>query len=220
MAGRSDSRTRRLAARCPRSDGVGGRVAAPRRIDPGAVRGKLGAGIMDRPLISFVVAMTPAHVMGRGGQLPWHIPADLAHFRRMTVGKPVVMGRRTFESIGRPLPERRNIVVTRDRSYLAEGATVVTDVDAALAAAGAVPEIAVIGGAQIFAQLLPRADVLFVTYVHADIEGDTRFPPLSPGDWLEQERRDVGVGPKTAYPLSFVTLRRRSDPGDATRGPR
>ena len=72
---------------------------------------------MDRPLISFVVAMTPAHVMGRGGQLPWHIPADLAHFRRMTVGKPVVMGRRTFESIGRPLPERRNIVVTRDRSY-------------------------------------------------------------------------------------------------------
>jgi dihydrofolate reductase len=96
-----------------------------------------------RPLISFVVAMTPAHVIGRDNQLPWHIPADLAHFKRMTVGKPVVMGRRTFESTGRPLPQRDNIVVIRDRSYVAEGCTIVHNVSDALTVAGNVPEIAV-----------------------------------------------------------------------------
>src|SRR4051794_7720093 len=105
---------------------------------------------VERPLISFVVAMTPGHVMGRHGQLPWHIPADLAHFKRMTVGKPVFMGRRTFESIGRALPERHNIILTRDRGYVADGCTVVQDVNDGLAAAGDVPEIAVIGGAQLF----------------------------------------------------------------------
>jgi dihydrofolate reductase len=169
-----------------------------------------------RPLISFVVAMTPARVMGRGNRLPWHIPADLAHFRRLTIGKPVVMGRRTFESIGRPLPERHNIVVTRERGYAAEGCTVVHDVETALAAAGLVPEIAVIGGAAIFRQLLPRADLLHVTFVHADIDGDTHFPPLDPDHWVELDRTEKSVGPGTAYPLSFVTFRRRAGPGAAT----
>ena len=159
-----------------------------------------------RPLISFVVAMTPAHVIGRDNQLPWHIPADLAHFKRLTIGKPVVMGRRTFEFIGRVLPHRHNIVVTRDHSYVAEGCTIAHSAEGALSAAGSVPEIAVIGGAQIFQELLPQADILHVTYVHAEIDGDTFFPPLSPDDWLEHEREELGVGPKNAYPLSFVTL--------------
>src|SRR4051794_13537693 len=119
------------------------------------------------PLISFVVAMTPAHVIGRSGVLPWHIPADLAHFRSMTVGKPVVMGRRTFEAIGRPLTGRHNIIVARDRDYVVEGGTVVGGVAAALSAAGDAPDIAVIGGAQVFEQLVQRADVLHITYVHA-----------------------------------------------------
>ena len=162
-----------------------------------------------RPLISFVVAMTPDHVIGRDNQLPWHIPADLAHFKRLTIGKPVVMGRRTFESIGRPLPQRHNIVVTRDRGYVAEGCTIAHSIEGALIAAGNVPEIAVIGGAQIFEELLPRADILHITYVHAEIDGDTFFPPLSPDDWHEHERRELDVGPKNAYPLSFVTLLRR-----------
>ena len=166
----------------------------------------------NRPRISFVVAMTRDHVIGRDNQLPWHIPADLAHFKRLTIGKPIVMGRRTFESIGRPLPQRHNIVVTRDRSYVAEGCTIAHSIEAALTTAGDVPEIAVIGGAQIFEELLPRADVLYITYVHAEIDGDTFFPPLSPDDWHEQERRELGVGPKNAYPLSFVTLLRRGGP--------
>ena len=165
-----------------------------------------------RPLISFVVAMTPDRVIGRDNQLPWHIPADLAHFKRLTIGKPVVMGRRTFESIGRPLPQRHNIVVTRDRSYMAEGCTIAHSVEGALSAAGNVPEIAVIGGAQIFEELLPRADILHITYVHAEIDGDTFFPPLNPDNWREHERRELGAGPKNAYPLSFVTLLRRGGP--------
>jgi dihydrofolate reductase len=163
----------------------------------------------NRPFISFVVAMTPSHVIGRDNQLPWHIPADLAHFRRLTIGKPVVMGRRTFESIGVPLPERHNIVITGDRSYLAEGCTIAHNVNEALTAAGNVPEIAVIGGSQLFQELLPRADILYVTYVHADVHGDTFFPPLTPDDWLEHEREELAVGPKTAYPLSFVAFYRR-----------
>ena len=163
----------------------------------------------NRPLISFVVAMTPDHVIGRDNQLPWHIPADLARFKRLTIGRPVVMGRRTFESIGRPLPQRHNIVVTRNRSYVADGGTIAHSVEDAVSAAGDVPEIAVIGGAQIFQELLSRANVLYVTYVHVDVHGDTFFPQLSPDDWLEHERRELGAGPKTAYPLSFVTFHRR-----------
>ena len=120
------------------------------------------------------------------------------------------MGRRTFEAIGRPLPERHNIVVTRDRDFVADGCTLAHNIAGALSAAGSVPEIAVIGGAQIFQELLPQADVLHVTYVHVEIDGDTFFPRLSPEDWLEQERKELGVGPKNAYPLSFVTLYRRA----------
>ena len=171
----------------------------------------------NRPLVSFVVAMTNAHVMGRDNQLPWHIPADLAHFQRMTVGKAIVMGRRTFESIGRPLPERHNIVVTRDRDFVADGCTIAHSVEGALTAAASVPEIAVIGGAQIFQELLPQADLLHVTYVHAEIDGDTYFPELNPDDWFELDRTEVAAGPRNVYPLSFVTLRRLRQPSVLTR---
>jgi dihydrofolate reductase len=166
----------------------------------------------DRPLISFVLAMTPQHVIGRDNQLPWRIPADLAHFKRLTIGKPVVMGRRTFESIGRPLPGRHNIVASRNRRYAAEGCTIAHSIERALDAAGNVQEIAVIGGAQIFEELLPRADVLHVTFVHAAIGGDTFFPVLSPHDWVERDRKELDVGPANAYPLSFVTFRRSGRP--------
>ena len=121
--------------------------------------------------------MTPDHVIGRCNQLPWHIPADLAHFKRLTMGNAVVMGRRTFESIGRPLPQRHNIVVTRDRGYMAEGCTIAHSIEDALIAAGNVSEIAIIGGAQIFEELLPRAKLLHITYVHAEIDGDRSSRP-------------------------------------------
>ncbi len=163
----------------------------------------------DRPLISFVVAMTPDHVIGRDNRLPWHIPADLAHFKRMTLGKPVVMGRRTHDAIGQPLPQRHNIVVTRDRGHEAEGCTVVHGIDEALHAAGDVAEIAVIGGAQIFRALMPRVDILHLTYIHAAIEGDTYFPQLDSGAWTEHHREERDVGPKNAYPLTFLTCHRR-----------
>ena len=104
------------------------------------------------------------------------------------------------------MPQRHNIVVTRIRGYVAEGCTLVDSIERALSAAGNVPEIAVIGGAQIFEELLPRADILYITYVHAHIDGDTFFPPLSPDEWHEHERRELDVGPTNAYHLSFVTL--------------
>jgi len=110
------------------------------------------------------------------------------------------MGRRTFESIDRPLPQRHNIVVTRDRSYVADGCTMALSVEGALSAAGNVLEIAVIRGAQIFEELLPRADILHVTYVHAEIDGETFFPPLNPENWLEHERKELGAGPTNTYP--------------------
>ena len=161
----------------------------------------------DRPLVSFVVAMTPDRVIGRNNRLPWHIPADLAHFKRMTIGKPVVMGRRTFESIGRVLPQRHNIVMTRDGTYVAEGCTVAHSVEAALTAAGDCPEVAVIGGAQVFREMLPLADILHTTVIHAEIDGDTFFPTLDPDDWREGEREDLETG---GYSVSFVTLHRRA----------
>ena len=161
-----------------------------------------------RPLVSFVVAMTPDRVIGRNNRLPWHVPADLAHFKRMTMGKPVVMGRRTFESIGRALPQRHNIVMTRDRTYVAEGCTMAHSIEEALDAAGNSPEVAVIGGAQVFQELLPRADVLHTTVVYADIGGDTFFPVLDPDDWREGEREELETD---GYSLSFVTLYRRAE---------
>ncbi len=122
-------------------------------------------------------------VIGRNGDLPWRLPADLKHFKAMTMGKPIVMGRKTWESIGKPLPGRENIVVTRDRGYVAPGGRVSHTLDEALAAAGAVPEIMVIGGAQLYALAMPRATRLYLTRVDADISGDTLFPPLEPGRW-------------------------------------
>src|SRR5690625_391350 len=143
-----------------------------------------------RPRIAMIVAMTDDHVIGRDNKMPWHLPADLAHFRRLTTGKPIIMGRKTYESIGRPLPQRHNIVVTRNRDFQAEGITVVPDLTAALDKAGDVPEIMIIGGAEIYTTLLPQADRLYVTYIHADIAGDTRFPQIDAQEWREQSRED------------------------------
>lgn len=162
-------------------------------------------------LVSLIAALTDDHVIGIDNRLPWKLPADMRWFRRHTLGKTVVMGRKTFESLGcRPLPERRNVVVTSDRGFTAEGADVVHDIDAALAAPGpGEEELMVIGGASFYEQMLPRARRLYLTYVHADIEGDAWFPRFDALQWQEVQREDHAADEKNPYPYSFVILERR-----------
>ncbi|HDC4325354.1 TPA: type 3 dihydrofolate reductase, partial [Aeromonas hydrophila] len=141
-------------------------------------------------MISMIAAMAHDRVIGLDNQMPWHLPADLAHFKRVTLGKPVLMGRKTFESIGRPLPGRRNLVISRNPDYRADGVEVIDSVDAALAllAGSDVAELMVIGGGHLYGQLLPRADRLYLTRIDLAVEGDTRFPAFDEGDWLCIER--------------------------------
>jgi dihydrofolate reductase len=166
-----------------------------------------------RPAISFVVARADNGVIGRDNALPWHLPADLKHFKRLTVGKPVVMGRRTFESIGKPLPGRHNIVMTRDPAWRAAGVTVVANLAEAIAAGGLDPrtrvdEVMIIGGAAVYADALPIATRVYLTEVHDAPAGDTILPPFGADRWRETAREDHPADDgKPAY--SFVTLERR-----------
>lgn len=161
-------------------------------------------------ILSLVVARADNGVIGQDNALPWHIPADLRHFKRLTVGKPVVMGRRTFDSIGKPLPGRHNIVLTRDPAWHADGVTVVANLAEAIAAAGLQPqtradEVMIIGGAQIYAEALPSATRVHLTEVHAAPAGDTVLPPFDPARWRETAREDhAAEGDTPGY--SFVTL--------------
>lgn len=165
------------------------------------------------PIVSLVVARADNGVIGHDNGLPWHLPADLKHFKQLTVGKPIIMGRKTYESIGRPLPGRHNIVVTRNAEWSAEGVTVVPNLAEAVVAAGLDPqtrasEIAVIGGAEIYAQALFFADRIHLTEVHAKPEGDTLFPALDAATWQEVAREDhPAADGQPGY--SFVTLDRR-----------
>jgi dihydrofolate reductase len=159
--------------------------------------------------ISLVVAMAANRVIGRDNGLPWHLPADLQHFKRITMGKPILMGRRTWESIGRPLPGRTSIVISRDAGYAAPGCIVVHSIDAALqAAAECGDEAMVIGGAEFYRQVLPRADTLYLTRIHADFEGDTFFPELDDSEWREVEHSDREPDVKNPYRYSFIRLDR------------
>lgn len=161
------------------------------------------------PRLEFVVAVARNGVIGRGNELPWRLPADLQHFKRTTMGRPILMGRRTWESIGRPLPGRANLVLTRDAGYSAEGATVVHSLDEARRAARDADALMVIGGADLYRALLPHAVVIHLTEVHADIDGDVRFPDWDRRDWRETWREDHPADEKHAHPFSFVRLERR-----------
>ncbi|SFR81009.1 dihydrofolate reductase [Sphingomonas jatrophae] len=156
-----------------------------------------GAGAT--PEIVFVVARGDNGVIGQDGALPWHIPEDLKHFKQLTMGKPMLMGRRTFDSLPGVLPGRRHLVLTRDNTWHAEGAEPVHDVDAALALCADAPELMVIGGAEIFALLMDRARRIELTEVHRSPTGDVKMPPLGPG-WRVADR-EMG-GPD----IDFVTL--------------
>jgi len=155
-----------------------------------------------------VVAAARNGVIGRDGGLPWRLPADLQHFKRLTLGHPVLMGRRTWESLGRPLPGRTNLVLTRAEGYVAPGATVVHSLDEALAVAGPVPVLMVIGGAELYRQCLPRAAVLHLTEVHADVEGDTRFPAWDRAAFRETWREEHAPDDRHAHAYAFVRYER------------
>lgn len=162
---------------------------------------------------SLVVAMARNRVIGRNNALPWRLPADLAHFKKITMGHPIVMGRRTYESIGKPLPGRKNIVVTRNRNFVAPGCTVVGSLEAAWKAAGEAEEVCVIGGTSLFEEALPVADVIHLTEVEAEVEGDTYFPEFDRSQWRETQIACHGVDERHAYPLRIVQLDRKSGPG-------
>lgn len=160
-------------------------------------------------MLSLVVAMSENRVIGRDGDLPWRLPNDLKHFKQVTLGKPVIMGRKTWESLYvKPLPGRRNIVVTRNPDYVAEGAECTRSLDEALALMDQEDETMVIGGAALFADALPAATRLHLTEVHAEIEGDTYFPKFKREDWREISRENLPAeGDAPAY--SFLLLERR-----------
>jgi dihydrofolate reductase len=160
-------------------------------------------------LVSIIVATDEQGGIGRDGELPWRLPEDLKRFKALTLGKPVVMGRKTWDSIGKPLPGRQNIVVTRQPGLLIPGATVVDSLQAAFAAAGEAAEICVIGGAEIYRLALPYASLIHLTRVHATVKADTHFPPLDRARWEELAREDRPADDRHPHAYSFVELRRR-----------
>lgn len=158
--------------------------------------------------ISLIVAMASNRVIGINNRLPWHLPADLRKFREITMGSPILMGRKTYDSIGRPLPGRTNIIISRDRSYRQSGCQVFNEIDSALETCLHLPEIFVIGGSSFYESMLPRADTLYLTEVKQAFTGDTFFPEIHPGHWLETEREDIHDDPDVAFSYSFLKLER------------
>ncbi|HGY5235728.1 MULTISPECIES: type 3 dihydrofolate reductase [Aeromonas] len=162
--------------------------------------------------ISMIAAVAQDRVIGKDNQMPWHMPADLAHFKRITLGKPVLMGRKTFESIGRPLPGRRNLVISRNPEYRVDGVEVIDSVKAALELLShgeAVEELMVIGGGHLFEQLLPKAERLYLTQIELEVEGDAHFPVLDHTDWELLEAESHSADERNAYPYRFETWQRR-----------
>jgi len=160
-------------------------------------------------LISLVAAMDRNRLIGRDNALPWRLPADLAHFKKTTMGKPVLMGRLTYESIGRPLPGRTNVIVSRDPDFLAEGCVVVNSINDAIAAAGDVDEVFIMGGASFYAQTLPLAGRMYLTIIDDTFAGDAWFPLYSEGGWLEVSREDHQPDEKNPHHYSFLILERK-----------
>jgi dihydrofolate reductase len=165
--------------------------------------------------IAFVVAVAENGVIGRNGQLPWRLPSDLKRFRKLTMGKPVVMGRKTYESIGKPLDGRDNIVVTRQPDFHPPGVRVASSVEQALAlgqelaARRGADEVMVIGGAEVYRMALPRAERLYLTLVHAEPEGDVRFHAPDPQQWRETAREPMPQGPNDQFSAEFIVLDRQ-----------
>jgi dihydrofolate reductase len=166
------------------------------------------------PIIALVVARAENRAIGRGGNLPWHLHSDMRYFRKITMGKPIIMGRRTFKSLPRVLDGRLNIVLSRDAGFVAPDAVMAHSLEEGLAAARAsaertgADEIMIIGGEDVFREVLPRAQRIYLTEVHASPEADTWFPVLDKSEWREVSREMHMAGPKDDHPFSFVVLER------------
>ncbi|MCO4836621.1 MAG: dihydrofolate reductase [Oceanospirillaceae bacterium] len=165
--------------------------------------------------IALIVAASQNNVIGRNNQLPWHLPGDLQYFKTMTLGKPVIMGRKTFESIGKPLPGRDNIVISRQTNYAADGIKVVSSLEQAIALGqsinliNGIEEVMVIGGAQIYEKSLDLADRVYLTRVHRKVEGDAYFPALDSQLWHEIAREDIAAKEPNPFDFSYLVLERR-----------
>jgi dihydrofolate reductase len=174
------------------------------------------SNISGRILVSLVVAVARNGVIGVDGGLPWRLSSDLKRFKANTIGRPVIMGRKTFQSIGKPLPGRENIVVTRDKAFAPEGVHVCGTIDAAMQLArqkardAGVAEICVIGGGELYRQTIDHADRLVVTFVEAEVEGDTKFPFIDPAVWIEATSENHPATEKDSHPTRHVVYERRN----------
>lgn len=156
-----------------------------------------------------VVAASENGVIGREGGLPWHVSSDLKLFKEITLGKPVIMGRRTWESLPRkPLPGRRNIVITRQADFVAEGAELVHSVDEALAVCAGEADVSIIGGGQVYAEAMSRTDRIYLTRIHLEVDGDTFLPDLNEDEWREVERREFARGERDDADFTLIVLDR------------
>lgn len=160
-------------------------------------------------LVSIIAAMDRNRLIGNKNQLPWHLPADLAHFKRVTMGKPVIMGRKTYESIGRPLPGRTNIVLTRSADFHAEGVLTATTLEQALEIAAGEAEVMVIGGSSIYELVLPKADRLYLTYIEHAYQGDAWFPEFDQQQWRVSASEQHTADEKNPCNYSFITYERK-----------
>jgi dihydrofolate reductase len=158
--------------------------------------------------ISIIAAIADNGIIGKNNKLIWHLPADLKHFRELTMGKPIIMGRKTFAAIGKPLPGRRNIVISRDPLKSCPNCDFYPSLETALSAVKTEPEVMIIGGADIYKLAIPLAQTMYLTLVHHNFDGDTRFPKYNKDDWQEVEHVNFEADEKNNYTYSFVTLQR------------
>lgn len=163
---------------------------------------------MDKPLLSIIVAAAENGAIGKDNQLLWHLPNDLKFFKRTTTGHPIIMGRKTYDSVGKPLPNRRNIVITRQPGYVIEGADVVHSLEEALALCAAAAAVFIVGGAEIYRQALPVVRQVYLTRVHALIEGDSFFPPLDENEWTLVSAETHPIDERHAYSYTFMKYER------------
>ncbi len=161
-------------------------------------------------MISIIVAASANNVIGAEGDLPWRLSDDLKRFKAITMGKPIVMGRKTWDSIGRPLPGRQNIVITRQAGFVAEGCDVVASAGEAIAATAGADEVMVIGGSQVYSLFLPNAERLYLTRVHAEVAGDAFFPPINESQWRLVNDEPHSADDQNAFDYSFRTYERAS----------
>lgn len=160
-------------------------------------------------IISIIAAVADNMVIGKNNSLPWNLPADLEYFKKNTLGKPVIMGAKTFESIGKILPNRKNIILSFDKDYKVEGCIIATSIEDALKEAEGNEEVMIAGGASIYKQFLPLADRLYLTFIHHNFEGDTCFPEFDIGQWKEVKRIDNKADNENPYSYSFVILEKK-----------